>query len=544
MADNGNIYSVIVTNSSGSDTGKATLEVVAGSLVGSPQGMTHYYKLEESAPPYIDSFGFTDATSSATPSQVTGIVGNAQNFSGAEKIDIPDDNVSDWEPNESFSLEFWMKTTATPPDLNIAIGRNDASTNLQWWVGFNPDGKASFQLIDMNNDGVLIGDKGPVVNDGSWHLVAAVRNGSLGKNYLYIDGSKVDSADHAYSATFEGSVAVNIGYLNLAPYYYFNGNLDEVAMYNVALSQSAIQEHYDNGQVGHGYNKFISAPTNLVAIKNVADTTNVDLTWDDNSSNELGFIIQRAVGDSDAVTVYTNIDTVGADITAYTDTTVSDTTTYTYRVYGYNSELVSDFSNKAEITTPVPVELTSFTANISDGKVVLNWQTATEINNSGFSIQRSSDNISFKEIAFIRGHGTTTDQSVYSYIDNSILSGKYYYRLKQVDFNGSFSYTSSIGVNIGIPKNFSLDQNYPNPFNPSTTIRFALPTNAKVSIKLYNTLGQEVVDILNNEQLNAGVHEKVFNASSFSSGVYFYRLEAKGDDGSSFAKTKRLVLIK
>ncbi len=208
------------------------------------------------------------------------------------------------------------------------------------------------------------------------------------------------------------------------------------------------------------------------------------------------------------------------------------------------STLLNEENFGDETTLPVPVELTSFTANTSDGKVVLNWQTATEINNSGFSIQRSSDNISFKEIAFIRGHGTTTDQSVYSYIDNSILSGKYYYRLKQVDFNGSFSYTSSIGVNIGIPKNFSLDQNYPNPFNPSTTIRFALPTNAKVSIKLYNTLGQEVVDILNNEQLNAGVHEKVFNASSFSSGVYFYRLEAKGDDGSSFAKTKRLVLIK
>jgi Secretion system C-terminal sorting domain len=191
-----------------------------------------------------------------------------------------------------------------------------------------------------------------------------------------------------------------------------------------------------------------------------------------------------------------------------------------------------------------PVELTSFTANMSDGKVIVNWQTATEINNSGFSVERSSDNISFKEIAFIRGHGTTTDKSVYSYADNSALSGKYYYRLKQVDYNGSFSYSSSIEVNIGIPKNFSLDQNYPNPFNPSTTIRFALPTNARVSIKLYNTLGQEVVNILNNEQMNAGVHETVLNASNFSSGVYFYRLEAEGDDGSVFAKTKRMVFIK
>ena len=88
-----------------------------------------------------------------------------------------------------------------------------------------------------------------------------------------------------------------------------------------------------------------------------------------------------------------------------------------------------------------------------------------------------------------------------------------------------------------------MDQNYPNPFNPSTTIRFALPVNAKVDIKLYNTLGQEVENILSSE-LEAGIHEKVVNASNLSSGVYFYRLEAKAQDGSSFTETKRMLLIK
>jgi len=197
-----------------------------------------------------------------------------------------------------------------------------------------------------------------------------------------------------------------------------------------------------------------------------------------------------------------------------------------------------------EVTSPVPVELTSFIANTSNGKIILNWHTATEINNSGFSIQRSSDNSTFKEIAFVPGHGTTTDKFMYSYTDNTALPGKYYYKLKQIDFNGSFSYSTSVEVNLETPKNFSLDQNYPNPFNPSTTIRFTLPTKATVNIKLYNTLGQEVVNILNNEQMNAGVHETIFDASKFSSGVYFYRLEVKGDDGSTFAQTKRMILIK
>ena len=199
------------------------------------------------------------------------------------------------------------------------------------------------------------------------------------------------------------------------------------------------------------------------------------------------------------------------------------------------------FNNKN--STVIPVELTSFTRSILNGKVLLKWETATETNNSGFSIERSKDNIGFSEISFIRGNGTTTDKSSYSYIDNSALAGKYYYRLKQVDLDGSFHYSKTVEVDLGIPKQFSVDQNYPNPFNPATTIRFALPMNAKVNIKLYNTLGQEVANILNSD-LGAGVHETTFNASNLSSGVYFYKLEAHGVDGSNFISTKRMLLMK
>ena len=287
----------------------------------------------------------------------------------------------------------------------------------------------------------------------------------------------------------------------------------------------------------------IEAPSDLVAILNMPDTNKVDLSWTDNSTNELGFIIQRKLGDTISVEPFATIDTVGADVVTYTDTTVSDTTTYTYRVYAYNSDTVSQFSNLAQITTPIPVELTSFTVSSENGKVHLLWETATELNNAGFSIERSKDNIRFSEIVFIEGNGTTTEKSSYSYTDNSTLAGKYYYRLKQVDLDGSFHYSKTVEVDLGIPKQFSLDQNYPNPFNPRTTIRFALPVNAKVNIKLYNTLGQEVVNILNSD-LSAGVHETIFNASNLSSGVYFYRLEAHGIDGSNFISTKRMLLMK
>ena len=129
------------------------------------------------------------------------------------------------------------------------------------------------------------------------------------------------------------------------------------------------------------------------------------------------------------------------------------------------------------------------------------------------------------------------------FTDKSVLSGKYLYRLKQVDLDGSVNYSKIVEVDLGLPKNFALEQNYPNPFNPSTTIRFALPTSPRVTIKLYNALGQQVANIMNSE-LDAGIHETTFNASQLSSGVYFYMLEAHGTNGSTFSATKQLILMK
>ena len=546
LADSGSVYRVIVTNSSGNDTSNNAILQVTTANPDCPDGIVHYYHLDESASPYKDFVGFSNGTSSVPPTPATGIVGTAQSFSN-QKIDIPDDVTFDWALNESFSIEFWMKTNSTPSGITIMVGRDDAISSLQWLIGLNSSGQILFQLTDNNNNSTGdIGDKDPVVNDNEWHLIAVVRDNSVNKNYLYIDGNKIDSANTSYSAGFESSSNVNLGYLNLDPFYYYSGLLDEVAFYNVALSQSGIQDHYYKGLKGYGYCEMIPpipAPTDLIAIKDNVDSTNVNLTWQDNSSNELGFVIQRKLGDTVSVEPFATIDTVGTDIVTYTDTTVSDTTTYTYRVYAYNSDTVSQFSNLAQISTPVPVELTSFNVSSESGKVHLLWETATELNNAGFSIEKSKDNIKFSEIVFIRGNGTTTDKSSYTYTDNSALTGKYYYRLKQVDLDGSFHYSKTVEIDLGIPKQFSVDQNYPNPFNPTTTIRFALPMNAKVNIKLYNTLGQQVANILNSD-LSAGVHETTFNASNLSSGVYFYKLEAHGVDGSNFISTKRMLLMK
>jgi hypothetical protein len=192
----------------------------------------------------------------------------------------------------------------------------------------------------------------------------------------------------------------------------------------------------------------------------------------------------------------------------------------------------------------VPVEFTSFTAKTTDNAVILNWSTSTETNNSGFEVQRSIDKKSFSTIGFIKGAGTTTNTQNYSYSDRSVQSGsEYYYRLKQVDLNGSYAYSTVVNVLFSAPVSFALNQNYPNPFNPTTSISFSLPVDAKVKVRIYNILGKEIMTLVDND-LTAGNHDFRLNLNSVTSGVYFYSLEAKGIDGTVYTSTKKMTLLK
>ena len=187
----------------------------------------------------------------------------------------------------------------------------------------------------------------------------------------------------------------------------------------------------------------------------------------------------------------------------------------------------------------LPVELSSFTSVINKRDVTLNWATSTETNNSGFEIERSVLNGSWSKIGNVAGNGTTNSASSYSFTDRNLASGNYSYRLKQIDFNGNFEYFNlNNEVNIGIPAQFELSQNYPNPFNPSTSINFDLPTDGKVSIRLFDMSGKEVA-VLVNEVKTAGYYSVNFNASSLSSGVYFYNITA-----DNFTATKKMMLVK
>jgi len=193
----------------------------------------------------------------------------------------------------------------------------------------------------------------------------------------------------------------------------------------------------------------------------------------------------------------------------------------------------------------VPVELTSFTAKLNVDQVVLNWQTATETNNLGFEIHRkiiSGDNQGeWVTIGYKEGAGTTTEPQEYSYYDNikNIEAASFVYRLKQVDYDGSYEYSDEVMIeNSSLPDKFSLSQNYPNPFNPATTISYGIPVKSNVVLKVLDITGSEVATLINEEK-QPGSYKVEWNASALPSGIYFYKLQA-----GSFVETKKMILMK
>ena len=180
---------------------------------------------------------------------------------------------------------------------------------------------------------------------------------------------------------------------------------------------------------------------------------------------------------------------------------------------------MDDYFFSDEMPTVVPVELSAFSAIISNGAVVLNWTTETELNNQGFQVERKTAEGQFVTIGSVQGNGTTTERKQYSYTDAVVETGTYYYRLKQIDFGGTYEYSNEIFVDVTAPLEFALGQNYPNPFNPTTTINFSLAEPTFVKLAIYNLLGEEV-EVLKNEYMNAGSFNVSFDASSLPSGMY------------------------
>jgi hypothetical protein len=233
-----------------------------------------------------------------------------------------------------------------------------------------------------------------------------------------------------------------------------------------------------------------------------------------------------------------------------------------------NNVVVNNFQttvlNIELIPNPVPVELISFTADLQGSNVLLKWQTSTETNNQGFEVQHAKFDVQssmWEMISYFAGYGTTTEPKSYSFNDENVDPGLYQYRLKQIDFDGTFVYSDVIEIEVEAPLEFSLEQNYPNPFNPTTKIKYTIPTPPSssplvkgrnevgfVTLKVYDVLGNEIATLVNEEKPTGG-YEVEFsakggsasggNATSLPSGIYFYKLQS-----GNYIQTKKMILLK
>ncbi|MFN3874122.1 MAG: T9SS type A sorting domain-containing protein, partial [Ignavibacterium sp.] len=200
-----------------------------------------------------------------------------------------------------------------------------------------------------------------------------------------------------------------------------------------------------------------------------------------------------------------------------------------------------------KLASIIPVELVSFSAEVIGNNVELKWTTASEINNRGFEIQRCltqtlSEGEGFMDwmiLAFVQGIGTSTEINSYEFVDQNLEPGNYSYRLKQIDYDGNYTFSNIVDVEIFQPAEFRLEQNYPNPFNPSTKISWQSPVGSWQTIKLYDIMGREIETIVDG-YYEAGSHSKLYIVnSSLPSGVYFYRLQA-----GNFSAIKKMILIR
>ncbi len=189
---------------------------------------------------------------------------------------------------------------------------------------------------------------------------------------------------------------------------------------------------------------------------------------------------------------------------------------------------------------PLSVEWSSFTAIPTANSVKLLWETCCEVNNAGFEIERKQPSTEWQMIGFVQGRGTTSEVQRYSFNDNAAPTGTVLYRLKQVDFDGVFSYSPIVEIAIGTPTTFALNQNYPNPFNPETRIGYRLPVASDVKLELFDVLGRKLATLVNARQ-EAGSYLIALNAQTLNlaSGTYFYRLQA-----GNFVETKKMMLLK
>lgn len=233
-------------NSVGSAEQRFQVKVKEG--VGEAAGLVHHWMLHEVVgTSYKDFYTPYDAVCSpdARPAPIAGVVSGGQRFNGKSTgLNVSNSSNFNWKPEDSFTIEFWMRSEAKKGGNMVIVGRDAADSEMHWWIGVDGSGFAGFNLMDINYQGAFVGHSGPELTDNRWHQVVAVRENAAGMNKLYVDGVKIGEERFIYKNSFASLAAVNMGYLNLPEEYRYEGDLDEVKLFQRALSDAEIMERY------------------------------------------------------------------------------------------------------------------------------------------------------------------------------------------------------------------------------------------------------------------------------------------------------------
>jgi len=405
-----------------------------------------------------------------------------------------------------------------------------------YFTGLTPSTTYYFKIFSYNGTSNQINYK----TNGSVPILNAQTLASGGGNLTdlfiseYVEGTSNNKAIEIYNGT---SSSIDLAANSYKLEFYFNGATTVGTSINLT------------GTLGSG-NVFVVASSSANStILNVENQTSSSSFYNGNDAIVLkkGSTILDVIGQvgfdpgtewGSGLITTTNHTLRRMESITQGDTNPSDVFIPSTEWIGY---AVDTFNGLGNFGDPLPVELTSFAARVNSGNVLLNWETATEVNNYGFDIERcalSAEGQAWVKIGFVNGNGNSNSPSSYSFVDNNIISGKYNYRLKQIDNDGQYEYSNSIDVDFGPPKKFELYQNYPNPINPVTSIRFTIPEAGNVKLSIFNILGQEIRTIVN-EFKEAGIYTINFSAEDLNSGVYIYKIET-----GSFNQSRKMTLIK
>lgn len=470
--------------------------------------------------------------------------------SGTEDYSYPAVVKSD---NDQVILVHTVQTGGFPPQVRIRAHKLDLNGQLVWGstgVMIQDNGQmAFFQVPEVESDG----NNGALI---AWYDGRAMNN--LSSSFI----QHISSAGNLYFPAngAEGSLAAERN--KFSPQVAYNSATQETYLFWIETepnqNQNGIcgQKFSPSGNRIWGNTGMVFVPLSAPNTKSISDLS----SHMGNNQIYIFYLDSQASG-LNSMTMGFACDTTGGFIWSGNFVTLSNATQEKLQmetamdVYK-NCKLVwgdkrfdasgiyaQDINPSGQLGQPViPVELTTFEAVVNNNEVILNWTTSTETNNRGFEIERliSENSLAqnWERIGYVEGNGTTTEPKNYNFIDKETPEGKVQYRLKQIDFDGSFNYSNTIEVEINYPDDYILFQNYPNPFNPVTVISFQIPTKSYVSLKIYDLLGNEITTLVDEEK-NSGVYSVNFDAPKYASGIYFYEFKA-GD----FRETKTMLLLK